>query len=111
MRGDRFARARCLGYLVVAVNDSFSVGQLLDPTFTLSVIVPAAFFAVLKRPVIVLELYLVTGGLECAIATFHVAFLMEKLPLPSTLIVPTFLDEFGICPRVSGSAHPAAVAG
>ena len=95
----------------MAVNDSFSVGQLLDPTFTLSVIVPAAFFAVLKRPVIVLELYLVTGGLECAIATFHVAFLTEKLPFAVDLDRPDLSDEFGICPRVSGSAHPAAVAG
>ena len=36
-------------------------------------------------------------------ATFHVAFLTEKLPLPSTLIVPTFLTNSGF---VHGSPGP-----
>ncbi len=52
-RGDQ-SRAWSLRYLVVAVNDRFWVGQLPEPIFTLSVIVPVAFLAVLKWPLTVL---------------------------------------------------------
>jgi hypothetical protein len=93
----------------VAVNDNFWLGQLLEPIFTWSLIVPVAFFAVL--PLTVLVPYLVMGGVEPRGTAVELAFLTEQLPLLSTLIVPTFLTKMGFLHGSPGSAHPAAVAG
>ena len=94
----------------MAVNDTFSLGQLFEPIFTLSLIVPVAFFAVLKVPLsgarAVLGLGWI-GTLQDALP--DVAFFTEKLPLLSTLIVPTLTSQCPV-PRVPGSAQAAAVA-